>query len=78
MSETSNRDRTFVLRLTDNDYDKLSTCAHAAGVSRAEFLRSYICASFDQLNGSPELRELLDQMKILTERAKSFGFGVRG
>lgn len=78
MSETSNRDRTFMLRLTESDFDKLSTCANAAGVSRAEFLRAYICSSFDQLNGSPELRELLDQMKILTERAKSFGFGVRG
>lgn len=78
MSEKVNREKNFVLRLTESDFDKLSTCARAAGVSRAEFLRSYICVSFDRLNGSPELRSLLEQMKNLTEQAKAFGVSFKG
>lgn len=78
MSELDNRDRSFILRLSDSDFDKLSVCADAAGVSRAEYLRSYICTSYDQLNGSPELRSLLDQMKSVMEQAKSFGVNFKG
>ena len=71
------REKSFILRMTADDYDRLSACAEATGVSRSEFLRAYIVSSYDRLNGSPELRSLLEQMKNLTEQAKAFGVNFK-
>lgn len=59
------------LRLSDEDVSRLDVLASAFGLTKSDYLRQSINADYDKLNGNPELKAAVEQIKALSESLKA-------
>lgn len=52
-------------------FDMLDELCKVSGMSRGQYLMSSIEADYEKMEGNPKAKELLEQMKALTDLAKS-------
>ena len=49
-----------------------------SGIKRSEFFINAICAEYDKVNGNPQLKKMLEQMKQIAETMKQMNGQVTG
>ena len=49
-----------------------------SGIKRSEFFINAICAEYDKVNGNPQLKKMLEQMKQIAETMKQMNGQATG
>ena len=52
--------------------EQLDEICRMMGIKRSEFLITAITSEYDRLQGNPKMKEMLEQMKQITETVKQF------
>lgn len=55
------------LRLSREEVDQLDAICQLAGCTRVQLVGSLVSAEYDRLNGNPQLKALLEQLKTVAD-----------
>lgn len=73
MGKKNDFDTTAItFRISDDDVKRFDFVCSVYGLKRGDFILNCIRSEYDKINGNPQLKKMIEQMRELSEAVKSF------
>ena len=71
-SKMQNYAKALTVRFTQEDFDKLTYLTRLTGITKNDLILGYIRADYDKVQGNPELKNIIDKLKDLSDTIQAY------